>query len=181
MAAGAKSGRVKAGAAKVGDAAKQTVDRAGQTVSRAGSAVKNTARKAGSAAKTTANKAGTALKEAQGPSPNPMTNLIIADLALRGGGRLLRHVVERSLLGVKYTPDQARDIVKGRSMAQSLIGTAVARIATRSVPGALIVGGGLLAKALYDRSQKRSKAKAEGDGAVEEQARKSDPRARSRP
>lgn len=174
------TGKVRAGAAKVGGAAKRTVDKAGETASKAASAVRSTARKAGSAAKTTAGKAGTALKETQGPSPNPMTNLIMADIALRGGGRLLRHVVERSLLGVKYTPEKARDIVKGRSMAQSLVGTAVARIATRSVPGALLVGGGLIAKALYDRSQKRSQAKAEGDGAVEEQAGKSG-RRRSRP
>lgn len=154
------TGRVKASAAKVGDAARQTVAKAGRTVSKAGSVVKSGA-----------GKAGTAIRETQGPSPNPMTNLIIADIALRGGGRLLRHVVERSLLGVKYPPDKARDIVKGRGMAQSLIGTAVARIATRSVPGALLVAGGLVAKALYDRSQKRSKAEAEGDSAVEEQIR----------
>ena len=159
------AGKVKAGAAKAGDAARRTVGQAGSTV-------RNTARKAGIAAKTTVDRAQTALKESQGPSPDPMTNLIIADVALRGGGRLLRHVVERSLLGVKYTPDQARDIVKGRSMTQALVGTAVARIATRSVPGALLVGGGLIAKALYDRRQKRSQAKAEGDAAVEEQARK---------
>lgn len=152
MATGPRSGRVKAGAAKVGSAAKQTVA-----------------------------KAGTALKEAQGPSPNPMTNLIIADVALRGGGRLLRHIVERTLLGVKYTPEKARDIVKGRSMAQSLVGTAVARIATRSVPGALLVGGGLLAKALYDRSQKRSKARAEGDSAIDEQAQSAPSRAEPSP
>jgi len=164
-------GRVKAGAAKVGSAAKQTVEKAGQTVGKAGSAVKGTARKAGSAARATADKAGTAIKETKGFSPNPMTNLIIADVALRGGGRLLRHVVERTLLGVKYSPDKARDIVKGRGMAQTLVGTAVARVATRSVPGALLVGGGLLAKALYDRSQKRSKARAEGDNAVDELAK----------
>lgn len=165
------TGKVKAGAAKVGGAAKKTVSKAGKTVGKAGSAVKTTARKAGTAARTTADKAGTAIKESKGFSPNPMTNLIIADVALRGGGRLLRHVVERTLLGVKYPPDKARDIIKGRSMAQSLVGTAVARVATRSVPGALLVGGGLIAKALYDRSQKRSKAAAEGDSAIDEQVK----------
>lgn len=141
------------------------------SATKVGTAVKGTARKAGSVAKTTAGKAEAAIKDAQGPSPNPMTNLIIADVALRGGGRLLRHVVERTLLGVKYPPDKARDIVKGRSMVQTLLGTAVARVATRSVPGALLVGGGLLAKTLYDRSKKRSAAKAEGEAAVEDQAK----------
>jgi hypothetical protein len=131
---------------------------------------KSGASKASAAAKKTARKTQAAIKDIHGPSPNPMTNLIIADVALRGGGRLLRHVVERTVLGVKYTPEKARDIVKGRGMAQTLLGTAVARIATRSVPGALLVGGGLLAKALYDRSKDRREAKAEGEQDVDEQA-----------
>ena len=63
---------------------------------------------------------------------------------------------------------KAKDIVKGRSMAQTLIGTALARVATRSVPGAIVIGGGLLAKTLYDRSRARAAA-AEGTIAVEEQ------------
>lgn len=113
-------------------------------------------------------KADTAVKEAPGPSPNPMTNLVLADIALRGGGRLLRHAVERTLLGVKYPPGKAKSIVKSRSMTQTLVGTALARIATRSVPGALLVGGGMLAKTLYDRRNARA-AKAEGEQAVEEQ------------
>jgi hypothetical protein len=133
--------------------------------------VKTNAKKVGKAVKGAGRKAGSAIQDAQGPSPNPMTNLIIADIALRGGGRLLRHMVERSLLGVKYAPDKARDIVKGRSMAQTLIGTAVAKIATRSVPGALLVGGGLIAKTLYDRGKKRGEAEADGAKAVDKQAK----------
>ena len=38
----------------------------------------------------------TATDQAPSPSPNPMTNLIIADFALRSGGQLLRHAVERT-------------------------------------------------------------------------------------
>ncbi|MCW1430369.1 hypothetical protein [Novosphingobium sp. JCM 18896] len=133
----------------------------------AGSGAKSSVKKVGKAVASTAQKAGSALEK--GPSPNPMTNLIIADVALRGGGRLLRHVVERTLLGVKYPPDKAKNIVKGKSMTQTLLGTAVARIATRSVPGALLVGGGLLAKTLYDHGRKR-KAEAAGERAVEDQA-----------
>lgn len=135
------------------------------------SGVKSGAQKVGKAIKSTARKAETAVKDAQGPSPNPMTNLIIADVALRGGGRLLRHVVERTLLGVKYTPEKASKIVKGRSMTQTLLGTAVARVATRSVPGALLVGGGLLAKTLYDRNRRRREAEAEGEQDVDDQAK----------
>jgi hypothetical protein len=134
--------RVKAGAAKVEETAKGAADKAQATI-----------------------------KDAKGPSPNPMTNLIIADIALRGGGRLLRYVVERTLLGVKRPPEKAGKIVKRRGMTQTLVGTAVARVATRSVPGALLVGGGLLAKTLYDRSRKRGEAKAKGTKEVEDLAK----------
>lgn len=114
----------------------------------------------------------TVVEKTPAPSPNPMTNLIIADLALRGGGRLLRQAVERTLLGATYSKQQARDLVKGRTMAQTLIGTALARVATRSVPGALVVGGGLLAKSLYDRRKGKAGAGREGQAAVAKQAQK---------
>jgi len=125
--------------------------------------------KIGKLAKGTAGKAKATVRKAEGPSPNPATNLILADIALRGGGRLLRHAVERTLLGVKYPEGKARDIVKGRSMMQTLVGTAAARLATRSIPGAILVGGGLLAKTLYDRSKDRAQAKAEGEAEIAEQ------------
>jgi hypothetical protein len=122
--------------------------------------------KARQSARTAAGRAAETVKETEGPSPNPMTNIIIADIALRGGGRLLRNAVEKGLLGVKYPQDKARKLVGGRSMTNTLIATAVARVATRSVPGALLIGGGLLAKTLYDR-RKGAAAKEEGQAQVE--------------
>ncbi len=103
------------------------------------------------------------------PSPNPMTNLIITDIALRAGGTLLRHTLERGAVGAKIGAKKAGNVVKGRSMFQTLVGTAVARIATRSVPGAILVGGGMLAKTLYDRRRSKQ-AQVEGQVALEEQA-----------
>ena len=114
-------------------------------------------------------RAADAIKDTPGISPNPMTNLLLTDLVLRGGGQIMRHAVERTLLGTRYSKDKAKNIVKGRSMAQTIVGTALARIATRSVPGAILVGGGMLAKTLYDRSQGKS-ARAEGAQEVHEQA-----------
>lgn len=79
------------------------------------------------------------------------TAVVLADIALRGGSRLLSMAVNRALLGRngsgKLVP---------RSLGGKLVGTALTRVAMRSVPGALVVGGGLLAKTLYDR--RRSKA-----------------------
>ena len=103
------------------------------------------------------------------PSPSPMTNVILADVLLRAGGQLLRRSVETGLLGRQFGKGKAKKIVKGRSMTQTLLGTAIARIATRSVPGAIIVGGGLLAKTLYDRRRAAEAAK-EGAEAVDKQA-----------
>ncbi len=114
----------------------------------------------------------TAAAKTDGPSPNPMTNLLLADLALRGGGQLLRHVVERGLLGAKFGPGKAKNIIGGRSMFQTLLGTAVARIATRSVPGAILVGGGMLAKTLYDRREDKRVARSKGRKAIDAQAQR---------
>lgn len=109
-----------------------------------------------------------AIDKVPAPSPNPMTNLILADVALRAGGALLRHGVERGLIGTKLGNKKAGRVIKGRTMMQTLVGTAIARIATRSVPGAIIVGGGMLAKTLYDR-KRRTEAEVEGTAALEEQ------------
>ena len=105
-------------------------------------------------------------------SPNPMTNLILTDLLLRGGGQILRHAVEAALLSTKYDKSKAKKIIKGRSLTQTIISTAVARIATRSVPGAIVVGGASLAKLLYDRRRGKRAAQIEGQKDVAEQAAK---------
>ena len=122
--------------------------------------------------KAAASKVKAVANKAEGPSTNPMTNLIIADLALRGGGQLLRHAVERTVLGTKFTPGQAKNIVRGRSMLQTLLGTAAVRIATRSVPGAILVGGGLLAKTLFDRREDKRTARAKGQREIAAQAKR---------
>lgn len=104
-------------------------------------------------------------------SPNPMTTVLLADIALRAGGALLRRGVETGILGQKFGQKKAGDIVKGRSLTQTLVGTALARVATRSVPGAIVVGGGLLAKTLYDRRH-AGPQKAKGEAQVDAQADK---------
>lgn len=122
--------------------------------------------------KAVADKAKAVVTQTEGPSSNPMTNLLIADLALRGGGQLLRHAVERTLLGAKFSPTKAKNIVGGRTMFQTLLGTAVARIAMRSVPGAILVGGGLLAKTLLDRRGDKRTVRAKGEREIARQAKR---------
>ncbi len=94
-----------------------------------------------------------------GPSSNPATNLIINDIVLRSAGRLSRRTMEKMLLGRKFDKQFAKDVVENRSILHSLAAYGVTKLATRSVPGAVIVGGGLLVKMLFDRSQSRRKAR----------------------
>jgi hypothetical protein len=44
---------------------------------------------------------------------------------------------------------------RGHGLLGAGIGIAATRLATRSIPGALLVGGALLAKTLYDKRKKR--------------------------
>ena len=104
-----------------------------------------------------------------GPSPNPHTNLMLADVALRTGTYLFRRSVQKGILGTRYDARKARQIVKGRSLGESLLGFLVARTAVTSVPGAILVGGGLLAKTLYDRS-KGTDSQIEGEMDMERMA-----------
>lgn len=105
-----------------------------------------------------------------GPSTNPGTNLIINDILLRSVGRLSRLTVEKAVLGRKYGSQFAKEAVDNRSMLQTLAAFAVTKIATRSLPGAALVGTGLVLKVLFDRSQSRRKARAAGDSSLRKQA-----------
>lgn len=70
--------------------------------------------------------------------------------ALSGAGKLISTAANdemvRNMIG-----SRARSQVAATVFGGSIMGAVAARIATRSVPGALLVGGALLAKALYDQ------------------------------
>jgi hypothetical protein len=114
------------------------------------------------------------IERAPGPSPNPATNLLIAEIAVASAGRLARRSMEKGLLKARFEKEQAVAIVEGRGMVHTMVTAAVARMATRSVPGALLVGGGLFAKVLYDRSISRRKARRQGKQAIEERTEDAD-------
>ena len=105
-----------------------------------------------------------------GPSENPATNLLIADVAIRAGSYLIRRSVEKGLLRNRYGKNTAREIIQQRTLGQTLVSTGLARIASRSVPGALIIGGGALAKTLFDRRKSKRRQQVEGDAQLIEQA-----------
>ena len=105
-----------------------------------------------------------------GPSTNPATNLIIQDIALRAGGRLMRHTLEKGMLRGRYGGTGAKAIVENRSLVHTMVGSMLARYATRSLPGAVLIGGGLAIKTLYDRSRSKRSAKRSGDKSLKKMA-----------
>ena len=109
-------------------------------------------------------------RDVLGPSTNPATNLIIQDILLRSSGRIARLAVEKGLLRRRYGSSHAKNIVENRSLLHTLAAYGVTKVATRSVPGALLVGGGLAIKTLFDRSQSKKKAGRQGDRMLDKQA-----------
>ena len=105
-----------------------------------------------------------------GPSTNPATNLLIADIAMRGVGRIVRTSLHKGVLRTRYSQDKASAIVENRSIVSTLAIYGITKLATRSVPGALLVGGGLIAKTLYDRGKSRVQSKRSGDATIDEMA-----------
>jgi len=123
-----------------------------------------------SAAREAKAKTRNGLAKVPGPSNNPATNLLIIDVAMRGLSMMTGRAIEKALLRTRYSGEKAADIVKGRSMVRSMAATSAARMATRSVPGFLLVTSGLFAKAVFDRSLTRRDAVRRGERSFSKQA-----------
>jgi len=78
-----------------------------------------------------------------------MGDSLLARIARKGGGRLLDEAVGRI---------NAASPAGKPGLAGKIAGAALVRIATRSVPGAILVTGGLIAKTLHDRRKARQQA-----------------------
>lgn len=70
-------------------------------------------------------------------------------------------------LTTAFVSNEARKRGKGNGLLGFGAGMLAARIATRSIPGALLVGGAILAKALYDRSKEREEALPAADQVID--------------
>ena len=82
---------------------------------------------------------------------------LLARLVRHGGGRLLHRAIDRAL---PAAPSQEK--VK-RNLLAGIAGAVAMRVATRSVPGAIIVTSGIVAKKLFERRKaRRDKAAATG-------------------
>lgn len=63
-------------------------------------------------------------------------------------------------IAATFVGNEARKRGKGNGLMGFGLGVLAARIATRSIPGALLVGGAIAAKALYNRSKEKGKEEA---------------------
>jgi hypothetical protein len=84
---------------------------------------------------------------------NPLAKQAAGKLK-HGHKQITSRAVEAALLGENK---------KRLSLPRKLVGMALVRVATRSVPGAIVVGGALLAKHLHDRKKAHDAAKRDAE------------------
>ena len=96
-----------------------------------------------------------------GPSNSNATNLAIAEVLMSGVSRLMRRSMRQEMLSKTHDKETAREMAASRSLLSGLAIYGASRLATRSVPGALLVAGGLALKTLYDRGGARQKRERE--------------------
>lgn len=80
-------------------------------------------------------------------------NALLARIARQNGGKLLNTAID-ALLPVDGAKTGKPSLVGG------IVGAVAVRVATRSVPGAIVVGGAVIAKRLYDKRHATSAQKA---------------------
>lgn len=103
---------------------------------------------------------GKAVRAAKKAMPHPETRAVVADVAMRSMGRVMRQAATSQLLS-QFISNEARRQARTISLGGSVLGIIAARVATRSVPGLLFVGSVLAGKAIYDyRKAKGNQAKA---------------------
>ncbi len=91
----------------------------------------------------------------------PLDTSVIAKIARENGPRLLEQAIRVLVAGAVVQDEvSAEQQAKKPSLGRRIASAALVRVATRSVPGAIIVSGGLIAKALHDRHKARQAPKA---------------------
>jgi len=91
---------------------------------------------------------------------NPLLRVMTADMVLRAGSYLLRQGVRHGLVRGR-TADKVPD--HPPTMTTRVVTAAASAVATRSVPGALLIGSGLVLRTLYRRGLARRAAQAAGN------------------
>lgn len=91
----------------------------------------------------------------------PTDNRVIATIAREHGPQIFEQVIKAVVAGAvvqdEVLSEKAEKKIKKPSLGKRIASAALVRVATRSVPGAIIVSGGLIAKLLHDRYQAKQK------------------------
>lgn len=90
---------------------------------------------------------------------HPVVRLLLADVVVRNGARLLRNPAARRFIAGKLGMAKSDVPAPNPGLPQRLASIAVMRVATRSLPGAALVGAGWLAHNLYKRGKARREAR----------------------
>lgn len=94
------------------------------------------------------------------PSSNPATNLMIANIVVRGASTLLRKSVDKRVVSASADgAETAQKALDGRTILTTIGLYGASKLATRSLPGLALVTGGLVVKTLYDRGKARQTRK----------------------
>ncbi len=88
-----------------------------------------------------------------------VASLLVADIVMGAGSFLLRRFVDKRVLKADYDDKTARELRSRRTRGQAVASAAATKLATRSVPGAALVGGGLLLGSMYKRGRARKAAR----------------------
>jgi len=89
----------------------------------------------------------------------------LAARALRKGAGMVGSRIAKRFPVAGYDLAEVTRSVTGRGLVSRTAAIVITRLATRSLPGTVLVGGGLLAKALYDRRKdRRARENAEDAG-----------------
>lgn len=98
------------------------------------------------------------------PSPDAATNLLIADIIVRGASRLFRESVKKRVADASpENREGAQDLLDGKAVIKSLALYSASKLATKSPVGLGLVAGGLALKTLYDRGKAVQKRRAQRD------------------
>lgn len=101
-------------------------------------------------------------QEPAGDTPQPpprkkgvLVRLLTADLVLRAGGYALRQAVSKGVLRGRAGEKAAKATHTQDNISTRVVTAAATAVATRSVPGAVLVGTGMAIHALYTRGKAR--------------------------
>lgn len=93
-------------------------------------------------------------KDVEANTP-PIANLLLAEIAMVAGTKILQSLVEKSLLKSEFTEGAVDEAIEKAPLPKRIAASKASSLAKKSLGGAAILGLGLGAASLYKLGQKR--------------------------